>query len=267
MPERKLNLEEIARLWDGNAKTWARHVAEGWDITRDYFQIPAFLELIGDISGLRILDAGCGEGTNTRTFAKLGAELTGIDLSEKMIQFAHEQEKDEPLGIDYTAGSYTDLNAFGSDEFDMVLSTMALMDGPDIDGAIREFYRVLRPGGTMAFSILHPIITGSIRMEWTKNEDSEETGFVISDYFTREQAYDEWGFSVHPDADTIEPFKVVYFHRTVSQYINAVCGAGFRIDAVEEPRPSEEMVREFPQFAKHRQHVSFLFMLKATKPK
>ena len=114
MTDHKTNLEEVARLWDGNAGTWADNVAEGWDITRDYFQVPAFLELIGDISGLRILDAGCGEGQNTRTFARLGAELTGIDLSEKMIQFAREREKDKPLGIGYNVGSYTDLSAFGS---------------------------------------------------------------------------------------------------------------------------------------------------------
>jgi len=266
MTEKEKNLCEVARLWDGNAETRARHVAEGWDITRDYFQIPAFLELIGDISGQRVLDAGCGEGYNTRTFARLGAELTGIDLSEKMIQFARDNEHDEPLGIDYFVGSFSDLRRFDDGAFDIILSTMALMDGPDFEGTMREFYRVLRPGGTMAFSILHPIITGSIGIEWVKNEDGEEAGFVVSDYFTRGKSYDEWGFSIHPDADKIEPFRVVYFHRTVSQYVNGVCNAGFRIDAVEEPRPRKEMAREFPQFEKHRRHVSFLFLLKATKP-
>ena len=88
MTNPKINLDEVARLWDGNAESWAKHVKEGWDITRDYYQIPAFLEFIGDISGLRILDAGCGEGTNTRAFARMGADLTGIDLSEKMINIA-----------------------------------------------------------------------------------------------------------------------------------------------------------------------------------
>ncbi|MCP4229377.1 MAG: class I SAM-dependent methyltransferase [bacterium] len=266
MAERKINLDEIARFWDGNAETWAKHVAEGWDITRDYYQIPAFLELVGDISGLRILDAGCGDGTNTRTFARLGGDLTGIDLSEKMIRFAREHEQDEPLGVNYFIGSYSDLDRFDDAEFDTVLSTMALMDGPDFDGTMREFYRVLRPGGKMAFSILHPVFTCGDRMEWVHDEDGAATGLVISDYFTRKQYVAKWGFSAHPNADDIEHFEIPHFPRILSQYVNGVCGAGFMLEAIAEPRPGEEMVRKFPEFGKLRKHASFLFLLKATKP-
>ena len=43
--------------------------------------IPAFLKLVGNIKGKTVLDAGCGEGYNTRIFARMGAKITGIDIS------------------------------------------------------------------------------------------------------------------------------------------------------------------------------------------
>ena len=52
--------------------------------------------------------------------------------------------------------SFSDLATFRAESFDAAISTMALMDGPDFPGAMREIARVLRPGGTLAYSILHP---------------------------------------------------------------------------------------------------------------
>jgi hypothetical protein len=118
----------------------------------------------------------------------------------------------------------------------------------------------------MAFSILHPVFTIGEPMEWVRDEKGEVRGLVVSDYFTKNEYVSIWGFSAHPDADGIEPFQIPHFPRTLSQYINGVCDAGFRIDAIAEPYPDEETVRKFPEFAKLRRHASFLFFLKATKP-
>ncbi|HZN25229.1 MAG TPA: class I SAM-dependent methyltransferase, partial [Burkholderiales bacterium] len=139
--------EKVAELWDLNADLWTRQVRAGRDVFREVFHMPMFLDFVPDLSGLDVLDAGCGEGRNTRVFARRGARMTAVDISPRLIQAAQDEEKREPLGIRYSLSSFTDLSAFDDASFDAAVSTMALMDGPDFTQAAREIHRVLRKGG------------------------------------------------------------------------------------------------------------------------
>ena len=100
---------EVAAQWDRNADVWADQVRNRWDIFREHWNNPAFVEFAGDLSGKTVLDAGCGEGHNTRIFARRGARMTGVDLSAKMIEFARAEELREPLGIRYERASFTNM--------------------------------------------------------------------------------------------------------------------------------------------------------------
>ena len=93
--------QEVAQYWDKNAGLWANHVRQGWDAYREFFNNPAFFEFIGDLSGKTVLDAGCGEGYNTRLLARSGARMTGVDISERMIELARQEEQREALGHRY----------------------------------------------------------------------------------------------------------------------------------------------------------------------
>jgi SAM-dependent methyltransferase len=264
MAEKRISEEEVARCWNGNAETWAKMVREGWDIFRDEYQLPAFLEFIGDISGKLILDAGCGEGYNTRTFARLGARLVGVDISGEMIKLARRSETDEPLGIRYEVASFTDMDIFAGASFDMVLSTVALMDGPDFAGATRELHRVLKPGGELVFSILHPCFVTSQGSTWVTDDDGNP-GLFVSRYYDRTHEVTRWRYSRYPDPESVPPFEVPYFPRTLSEYINAVCDAGFTIKAIDEPRPSKEAAEKHPVLAKRRIHGAHFLFVKAVK--
>jgi len=57
---------EVAMHWDENADVWTAHVRQGWDSYREHLNNPAFLKLVGNLKGKKVLDAGCGEGYNTR---------------------------------------------------------------------------------------------------------------------------------------------------------------------------------------------------------
>ncbi len=123
MSDSEFSLEDVARYWDDNAAAWAREVRQGHDLAREFLNNPAFLALIGDLRGRQVLDAGGGDGYNTRILARAGAHMTGVDLSARMIGLAQEEERRAPLGIRYARASYTDLAGFAGASFASVSRT------------------------------------------------------------------------------------------------------------------------------------------------
>jgi len=258
--------QEVARYWDKNANVWADHVRQGWDAYREYFNNPAFFEFVGDLSGKTVLDAGCGEGYNTRLFARSGARMTGVDISERMIELARREEQREPLGIRYEVASFSDLSLFGDASFDAVVSSMALMDGPDFEGAVHEIYRVLRPGGELMFSITHPCFLTK-GFGWIPDEHGNDVVITVSDYFAREPWVERWRFSKAPGSENVEPFVVPRFPRTLSGYLNALIEAGFTLKRIQEPRPSLEMCEKHPWLQRWRDHAAIFLYVHGEKPR
>jgi SAM-dependent methyltransferase len=263
MSEHEFSEAEVARYWNDNAASWAAEVRGGQDIAREFLNNPAFMVFVGDLRGKAVLDAGCGEGYNTRILARRGARMTGVDISERMIELARDEERRDPLGIRYMRTSYADLSAFADASFDAVVSFMAMMDGPRLDLAMREAFRVLRRGGMLAFSITHPcsITRGS---RWIRNEEGVKIKWAVGDYFNAEGWVERWRFT---DAPPEAPeFAVPRFDRTLSEYVNAVIAAGFVITRIEEPRPSEEYCRAHPSQRGWRDHAALFLHVRAEKP-
>ncbi len=254
----------VAAAWDGNAELWADGVRAGYDIYRTLYTLPAFLDFIPPVENLKVIDLGCGEGTNTRRFAERGAAVTGVDLSTAMIARARADEDRAPLGIRYKVSSFARLEFAADSSFCAAVSTMAMMDGPDFAGAMRETHRVLAPGGWLCFSILHPCFMTPAHA-WLKDATGAPDGIRAGRYFDRTPYLEHWTFSQNPDRETTTPFAVPRFPRTLSDYVNAVCEAGFRVTALEEPRPSEEAVKALESFAKWRQHAPMVLFLAARK--
>jgi SAM-dependent methyltransferase len=252
---------EVAARWDRNADVWTDQVRKRFDIFREHWNNPAFVEFAGDLSGKTVLDAGCGEGHNTRIFARRGARVTGVDLSAKMIA----EEIREPLGICYQRASFTDLANFSADSFDAVISTMALMDGPDFPAAMRELARVLRPGGALAFSILHPCYA-TRGFGWIRDDSGRAIKFTVADYFNDEAWVDHWKFGHAPNAEQVEEFAIPRFDRKLSDYINPVIAAGLRLEEIREPRAPESACTLHPEaFRKFRDHIALFLYVRASK--
>lgn len=259
--------DAVARNWNRNADQWAMDVSGGLDLYRDLFTWPEFESFLGDVRDLDVIDFGCGEGTNTRRLARSGAHMTGIDLASGMVAKAQAAEKADPLGITYHVGSFSDPTSFDDGSFDRVVSTLALMDGPDLPGAMREAYRLLRPGGEIVFSVLHPchFSPGGLRWAWTK--DRTVAGLIIGKYHDRQPRTEQWQFERQKDAPTpSRPFEIMRFPRTLADWINAVTDAGLVLTRLEEPVPSEAAIARYPILERWRDHAAFLLLLRARRP-
>lgn len=84
----KIIMKEISNKWDNLANDWEIQVGLDGDKNRMYNSDPVLWAFAGDVRGLKVLDAGCGTGYLVRQLHRKGADVTGVDISEKMIEIA-----------------------------------------------------------------------------------------------------------------------------------------------------------------------------------
>lgn len=261
-----MNHEEAGRFWNANAETWTRLARAGYDVYRDFLNTPAFLDMLPEVAGLSGLDVGCGEGYNTRLLARRGARMTAVDVAEVFIGHARQAEAAEPLGIDYRVASAVEL-PFAGASFDFAAGFMSFMDVPETDRVLAEAFRVLKPGGFLQFSILHPCYNTPYR-RLLRDGNGTAYAVEVGDYFRAlDGEIEEWLFGATPPHLRLglPKFKVPRFTRTVSQWLNLLIDTGFRIERVEEPRPSDETVRACPDL-QDAQVVAYFLHVRARKP-
>jgi SAM-dependent methyltransferase len=257
---------EVGRYWNGNAEVWTRLARAGYDYYRDYLNTPAFLAMLPPVGGLRGLDLGCGEGHNTRLVAQEGARMVALDIAQVFVEHAQALEAQNPVGIRYLAASAVEL-PFPAEAFDFATATMSLMDIPEPGAVLAEVYRVLKPGGFFQFSICHPCFDTPHRRN-LRDEQGITYAIEVGDYYRGLKGeVMEWLFGAAPPEVKagLPKFQVPRFHRTLSQWLNFIVEAGFRLERVEEPRPDDETVRQCPDL-QDAQVVSYFLHIRVRKP-
>jgi ubiquinone/menaquinone biosynthesis C-methylase UbiE len=164
MPESASNLKERVRaFWQANP--CGVKFADAPPGTRKFYELVEahrytkewHIPIAADFKsarGLRVLEIGCGLGTDGAQFAEAGADYTGVDLTEAAVELA--RKRFETFG---TTGKFETADAeqlqFEDNSFDLVYSHGVLHHTPDTAKAIREVHRVLRPGGRAMVMLYH----------------------------------------------------------------------------------------------------------------
>jgi 2-polyprenyl-3-methyl-5-hydroxy-6-metoxy-1,4-benzoquinol methylase len=234
--KQNVGTEEAIKRWDRFADTYSANHTEQGDIHKEVFLNPTLFSLMETVKNKKVLDAGCGEGYLSRILAKSRAIVTAVDYSPRMIEIAKERTPTKLL-IDYRQGNCEDLNFLEDKSFDLIVSNMVIQDLANYENAFREMFRLLVEGGYFIFSILHPCFV-TPESGWEKAKDGKKLHWNVDKYFY-EGAYEQ-GLG--------EKEKMVFFHRTLTNYINTLINTGFILESIVEPKPSKEMLIKYPSF-------------------
>jgi SAM-dependent methyltransferase len=209
----------------------------GWSDRYDDPVTTALFDLLGPVEDRRVLDAACGHGRITRELARRGAQVVGVDISAALIEKAEAAERAEPLGIRYLHADISSTRALDGAGFAAATCSFGLSDIDDLDGAVRTVERVLEPGGSFVFSILHPCFPG---------------GGEVSGSWPSAGRYLDEGWWVADGTRSTLRRQVGANHRTLSTYVDVLRRHGLWLDQVAEPGPpvdwGDEDAARYPVF-------------------
>jgi trans-aconitate methyltransferase len=220
--------DERVELFTGSVSEYLKAISSAEDILRHELLLPELIDLIGDVAGRRILDAGCGDGTLVELLTAQGAVATGVDSAAEMVQIASSRVGEARI-LQHDIAVPLPQHA-AAEPFDGIVANMVFHCLDRIDAALEALAGALRTGGWLAFSILHPAFHQSPQQISALKRLTEPGG--------------DWSFPVTaPYLQTVRFQKsiadsaatVTHVHRPISEYMNALAGAGFRVEAVREP--------------------------------
>jgi SAM-dependent methyltransferase len=181
-----------------------------------YYERPAVISLLPVLAQAKVLDAGCGSGWYTEYLLGRGATVTAFDVNAEFVALTKarvgsranvlQADLAHPLG-------------FADDEaFDVIVCPLTMHYLKNWRPAFCEFHRILKPQGVLVFSTHHPF------MDWKL--------FNKEDYFALELLEDEWDVG-----------KVRFYRRPLTAMSEALNAAGFFIERLLEPQPTEDFRR------------------------
>ena len=186
------------------------------------YERPAILALAGDVGGLSVLDAGCGSGAHAAALVERGADVSGFDLSDGLLEIARRRLGDT---VPLQQADLTKALPYGDARFDLIVSALALHYVEDWTKPLGEFLRILRVGGRLVFSTHHPFMDH----QFAKGEN----------YFATYAFDDVW-------VKNGQEMRMRFWHRPLAKMVEAIQGAGFTIERIEEPMPLEAAKDRFP---------------------
>ncbi|WP_148680404.1 class I SAM-dependent methyltransferase [Halovivax ruber] len=185
---------------------------------------PGVEPLLPELSGARVLDAGCGIGEYVGRFLERGADVVGFDASAEATAIARKRYGDRATF--YRADLTEPLEFVPDDAFDLVFCNLVLDHVEDWKPAFTAFRRHLAPDGELVFTTIHP-------MRRYRRHRDELSGYHETDSYVL-----EWG---ETDA------QIVQYHRPIEEIVDSLGESGFRLDEFREIRPRERYEAHNPE--------------------
>ncbi|MGV8150643.1 MAG: class I SAM-dependent methyltransferase [Candidatus Woesearchaeota archaeon] len=235
---------------------WTKQQAKKFHVpnySKEYVRKPVILQAIGDIKKKKIIELGCGSGYWMRIFAKKGALCTGIELNKNQIALAIQEEKKQPLGIEYFQKNAVNLSGVKSDSFDIVFIEYVLLEIPKktvLAKIFKESFRVLKKGGFIFISDMHPF----------------HPLFDKRTILPKNFHYYQSGSKIKVPATGINGKKITFtdYHWTLEDMISSLSDTGFMIKSIREPRPNKRTLKKYP-YLEHRAKYTPDIMIIARK--
>lgn len=185
--------------------------------------------LFPSLRGKAVLDLECGYGWHCAFAADQGAEqVLGLDLSKKMIEEA--KKRNAKKQIEYRVCGIEEYE-YPECMWDCVISNLALHYIEDIEKIFQRVHRTLKSGGVFIFNIEHPVFTAGVGQDWIYSEAGTPRYWPVDNYFTPGER------STH-----FLRCNVVKQHHTLTQILMGLLNNDFELKAVEEAKPSEDMM-------------------------
>lgn len=220
-------------LWDEHAQWWIDGFTNGVDPEYEEQIIPLALE---ELAGRHIvLDVGCGDGQIARALAKQGSSVLGIDPTQLHIDIANERAG----GPTYMLGNATKLPVADASQ-DAVVACLVFEHIDEVDTAIAEVSRVLKPGGQFSFFLNHPLL------------QTPGSGWI--DDFILDPPEQYWRIGAYlVETETVEEVEkdvfIRFIHRPLSRYVNALLANGLSLERMLEPAPPQGFLDRAPEYA------------------
>ncbi|MFC7230451.1 class I SAM-dependent methyltransferase [Saliphagus sp. GCM10025308] len=206
-------------------------------------EFPATTELVPNVAGKRVLDAGCGHGRYAAWLAERGADVLAVDRNTEMLEQARRRIGDR--AEIRRADIMSPLEFADDGTFDGVICGLSLHYVEDWRQPFAEFARILRPGGFLVFSAQHPV--------------DEYIAFEAENYFDVERERMTWSASG-------EDIEVPFYRRPFSEVVNPLVETGFQLDELVEPKPRESFREKKPESYEKRLRYPTFLCVRASKP-
>ncbi|KFF26457.1 class I SAM-dependent methyltransferase [Chryseobacterium vrystaatense] len=182
------------------------------------------LDLLGDIKGKSILHLQCHFGQDTISLSRLGAEVTGVDLSDKAIESARQIAKDLKANTNFICCDIYDLPNHLDQQFDIVFTSYGTIGWlPDLDKWAKVVSKFLKPNGQFVFVEFHPVV-------WMFDDNFEKIGYR---YFNSGAIIEtENGTYANKKADISQEY--IMWNHSLSEVVNSLIKNGLEINTLEE---------------------------------
>lgn len=239
----KQNVYDHSHFFEGYKK-----LRESNSGLNDVLEQPALRVLLPRLEGKRVLDIGCGMGQFVAHCAQQGAlKVIGADISNKMIEYAKQNNKDE--NTEFICSAIEDLQ-FESQSFDLIVSSLVLHYVKDYREVVSNIHRWLHTEGIFIFSIEHPMVTSQNPMEgWGCNEQGQKVCWPVDHYGEEGERNQSWFID-----------GVIKYHRKIATVVNELMEEGFQIERMEEPEATAEALAERPELGEHSRRPPFLLV-------